>query len=85
MVQSAVLPVLGDGILHLTCGGCRLCPVCAKRTGEPCRHPDKALPSMESYGIDVYNTTKDTALRYINGQDTVTYFGVVLFGDTNHV
>ena len=67
------------GYLHLSCGGCHLCPVCAKRTDEPCRFPEKALSSLEGYGVDVFNTTKDTPLRYINGQNTVTYFGMVLF------
>lgn len=80
-IQKAVLPVLGGEILHLTCGGCRLCATCAKRDGQPCRHPADALPSLESYGIDVYHTAKDTALRYINGENTVTYFGMVLFGE----
>ena len=65
--------------LHLSCGGCHVCEICAKKTDEPCRYPDKALASLEGYGIDVYNTTKDTPLKYINGQNTVTYFGMVLF------
>lgn len=68
-------------MLHLTCGGCGLCERCAMEDGLPCRHPDRALPSVESYGIDVYNTVKDTALRYVNGPNTVTYFGMLLFGD----
>ena len=67
------------GFLHLSCGGCHLCETCTKPQGLPCRHPDRALPSLEGYGIDVYNTTKDTSLSYINGQNTVTYFGAVLF------
>lgn len=66
-------------VLHLTCGGCRLCETCAKRSDEPCRYPEQALPSLEGYGIDVYNTCKDTQLHYINGQNTVTYFGMVLY------
>ena len=33
---------------------------------------------LEGYGIDVFNTTKDTPLKYINGENTVTYFGIVL-------
>ncbi len=70
----------GEKTLHLTCGGCRLCETCAKREDQPCRHPELALPSMEGCGVDVYNTVKDTPLRYINGQNTVTYFGMVLFG-----
>ena len=77
-VEAALAPVVGRH-LHLSCGGCRLCETCAKRTGEPCRMPDKALPPMEGYGIDVYQTCKDTHLKYINGQNTVTFFGIVMF------
>lgn len=79
-IREAVEPLISGDSLHLTCGGCHLCPVCAKIDGTPCRMPDKALPSLEGYGVDVYNTTKDTPLKYINGQNTVTYFGMVLFG-----
>ena len=78
-LQRALAPLQSEGSLHLTCGGCRLCDVCAKREGKPCVHPDQALPSLESYGIDVYNTAKPTGLKYINGQNTVTYFGIFLF------
>ena len=78
-VELAVKPLLPGDHLHLSCGGCRLCETCAKRTGEPCRHPDQALPPMEGYGIDVYQTTRSTDLKYINGQNTVTFFGIVLF------
>ncbi len=69
----------GDDYLHLAAGGCKICKPCAKVTDEPCRFPEKALSSMEGYGIDVYNTTKGTGLKYINGQNTVTYFGLILF------
>ena len=78
-LQTQMCSLLTDGFLHLTCGGCRLCEECAKVDGEPCRMPDKALPSLEGYCVDVYNTTKDTPLKYINGQNTVTYFGAILF------
>lgn len=64
--------------LHLTLGGCRLCDVCAKREALPCRVPDWALPSLESYGVNVYSTSQYAGLAYINGQNTVTYFGMVL-------
>lgn len=67
--------------LHLSSGGCRVCETCAKHEDLPCRFPDKALPSLESYGMDVYRTTEPTALKYINGQDTVTFFGMVLFAE----
>lgn len=64
---------------HLSCGGCRVCERCAKEDGLPCRNPKRAMPSMEGYGIDVYNTCKPTGLKYINGANTVTYFGIILF------
>lgn len=79
-VHAAVTPLLNTPFLHLTCGGCHLCEKCAKQDGLPCRMPDKALPSLEGYGVDVYQTTKGTPLKYINGADTVTYFGMILFG-----
>jgi len=77
-ISDAVRPLL-PGCLHLSCGGCHLCERCARLDDQPCRCPDKALPPMEGYGIDVYQTTRPTALKYINGQNTVTYFGIVLF------
>lgn len=78
-VQQAVQPLLKKPFLHLSCGGCRLCETCARRDNQPCRHPQKALASLEGSGVDVYNTTKDTPLKYINGQNTVTFFGMVLW------
>lgn len=80
-VAEAVKPLLQEPFLLLSCGGCHLCETCAIRSNEPCRFPDQALASLEGYGVDVYNTTKDTDLKYINGQNTVTYFGAVLFSE----
>lgn len=67
--------------LHLGAGGCHMCQVCAKRTNEPCRHPELAMPSLEVYGINVSELAKASGMRYINGQDTVTYFGALLFSE----
>mgnify|MGYP000864403234 CR=1 FL=1 len=67
--------------LHLSAGGCKVCEVCAKRENLPCRQPDLAMPSLESYGVNVYQTAQQAGLAYINGQDTVTYFGMVLWGE----
>ena len=66
-------------VLHLGAGGCRMCEVCAKKTGEPCRHPDLAMSSLETYGINVSELAKAAGMKYINGQNTVTYFGAALF------
>lgn len=83
-IQAAARPLLEGDVFHMSCGGCNLCERCAKRDGEPCRFPERALPPMEGAGVDVYNTVKDTPLKYINGQNTVTYFGLLLFNEVKH-
>ena len=65
--------------LYLGAGGCRLCEVCAKKTNESCRHPDKAMPSLEAYGVNVSKLASEAGMKYINGVNTVTYFGAVAF------
>jgi predicted metal-binding protein len=65
--------------LHLAAGGCRTCETCAKRDHLPCRSPGYALASLESYGVDVYRTSSCAGLKYTNGANTVTYFGMLLF------
>jgi len=66
-------------VLHLGVGGCGVCEDCAKKENEPCRFPEKAMPSLEAYGVNVSELAKAAGMKYINGQDTVTYFGAVLF------
>lgn len=80
-IHAAIKPVLGDNMLHLGKGGCGLCARCTILDDQPCRLPDQAITSLEMYGVDVYRTTASTELKYINGQNTVTYFGMVLFND----
>lgn len=56
-------------------GGCSICEVCAKREDVPCRFPDKAMSSLETYGVNVSELAVLCGMQYINGQNTVTYFG----------
>ena len=81
---DAIRSVPGNRTLHLAGGACGLCKRCGKETGEPCRYPDRALASLESYGVDVYNTSRNTGLKYNNGPNTVTYFGMVLYSERNN-
>jgi predicted metal-binding protein len=70
---------LSQKTLHLGAGGCGVCEVCAKRDGKPCRFPDLAMASLEAYGVNVSELAKSAGMKYINGVNTVTYFGAVLF------
>ena len=65
--------------LHLGAGGCGACETCAKMKDEPCRHPELAMPSLEAYCVNVSELSAASGMKYINGRDTVTYFGAVLF------
>ena len=81
-VHRAMQELFGEEkFLHLSNGGCDLCEKCTKPENKPCRFPELTLRPMEGYCIDVYRTSKGTGLKYINGANTVTYFGLVLFGE----
>lgn len=69
---------LGGGYRHLGTGGCTLCERCGLQTGEPCRHPDLITRSISTYGINVSRLAPLAGMKYINGQDTVTHFGMIL-------
>ncbi len=40
-------------------GPCDLCDSCGKGTGEDCRRRDRARPSLEACGIDVFQTARN--------------------------
>jgi predicted metal-binding protein len=70
-----------EGTLHLGAGGCPLCERCAKIVNEPCRHPEEAIASLEAHGVNVSELARVSGMKYINGQNTVTYFGAMLFNE----
>lgn len=78
-IEKLVDPLMPGGRLHLSSGGCHLCASCAKPEALPCRHPRKALRSLEAYCVDVCKTTAQTELSYVNGSNTVSYFGALLY------
>ena len=80
-LRDAAADFLPENALHLTCGGCGYCEECTKERGLPCPFPEEAMASVESHGVDVYKTIQGTQLKYINGANTVTFFGMVLFGE----
>ncbi len=66
----------------LGAGACGVCGVCTKPAGEPCRFPERAILSLEACGVDVSTLAARSDLKYINGANTVTYFGILLYGGT---
>ncbi len=64
----------------LGAGACGVCAACTKPDGLPCRFPERAVTSIEACGIDASALAKRCGLNYINGRNTVTYFGILLYG-----
>ena len=58
-------------------GGCAVCETCA--FPDICRFPLKAFPSIEAAGINITELGNAANLRYNNGENTVTYFSMILF------
>ncbi len=69
-----------DGIRFraMGCGSCDICEKCTYPDA-PCRFSEKALISMEASGINVVELAKKCGLQYNNGNDTVTYFSIILY------
>lgn len=65
------------GALCLGAGGCRICKQCAYP--EPCRFPEKAVSSMEGYGLFVTQVCRDAGVPYYYGEKTITYTACVLY------
>lgn len=78
-VVKAIRAIMQKEYLHLGAGGCGVCPRCTKEDDLPCRHPDLAIVSLEAYGVNVSLLAKASGLKYINGPNTVTYFGAIFY------
>ena len=62
--------------LCLGAGGCRVCKQCTYP--EPCRFPQKAVSSMEGYGLFVTQVCRDAGVLYHHGEKTITYTACIL-------
>ena len=76
-LYAAVKPELSRFLL-LSNEGCGRCETCTCPDA-PCRFPEKLFPAVEGYGIYVNKLAESAGLKYINGKNTVTYFGMLLY------
>ena len=72
-----------DGALVLAAGGCSLCERCGALDGTDCPAglKDEALSSLEAYCINVSKIEEVTGMKYINGENTVTFFSGIFLAD----
>ncbi len=69
-------------------GRCPYCIECSRKSGSGCRHPEKARPSLESYGFDLCATMEELfgrSLEWASSCDgtikEVTLIGAVAYQD----
>lgn len=67
-----------SNLLILSAEGCGRCKSCTYPDA-PCRFPETLYPSIESYGVEVNQLAKTAGVNYINGANTVTYFGCIFY------
>lgn len=74
---TAALRKRGIRCLPMGAGACTVCQSCTC-PDEPCRFPERAMPSMEACGLLVGQVCKDSGLGYYYGRGTMTYTACVL-------
>lgn len=81
MVSDLELAAFEHGFyqaLGLTVGGCKLCTTCVPK-GDPCRHPYKARPSPEGFGIDITELAKKAGVAVEwPPKQYVSFLGLIL-------
>jgi predicted metal-binding protein len=76
---SGTSDLLGTAGYRLFGGGaCYACEDCSYPRLS-CRHPDKLFTPIEACGINVMQLAHSTGLHYNNGENTVTFFGMLLY------
>lgn len=66
----------GFDVLPLSSESCQICETCAYPA--PCRHPEYAIPCVESYGILVTDIAEKYGIDFYSDVHTVTWFGIIL-------
>lgn len=60
-------------------GGCPLCDPCARKEGEPCKHPEKRISCMSAYCIDVAKLAEMCGLEFAWNPEKLYLFGMIAF------
>ena len=63
----------------LSTEACAICDRCAILDGEPCRHPDRMHPCVESHGINVVPVMESCGMEFQFGCNVVTWLSLLLY------
>lgn len=63
----------------LSTEACAVCERCAWLDGQPCRHPERMHPCVESHGINLIPVLEEQGLEFQYGSDIVTWYSLLFF------
>ena len=63
----------------LSTEACTVCSRCAYLDGEPCRHPERMHPCVESHGINLIPTLEENGIEFQFGANVVTWVSLLFF------
>ena len=70
---------LGEDPYVLSTEACTLCQRCAYLDGQPCRHPEKMHPCVESHGINLIPTLEENGMEFQYGGNVVTWVSLLFY------
>lgn len=63
----------------LSAESCDICENCSYKEGQPCRHPDRMHPCLESHGVVANEIVERESMEYNLGGNTILWFAMVLY------
>ena len=63
----------------LSTEACSICEKCAWLEGQPCRHPDRMHPCVESHGINVIPILDEQGIAFQYGENIVTWISLLFY------
>lgn len=75
----ALLRAQGIEPYILSTEACAVCSRCAYLDGQPCRHPDRMHPCVESHGINLIPTLEENGIEFQFGGNIVTWVSLLFY------
>ena len=63
----------------LSTEACAICEHCAYLDGQPCRHPQRMHPCVESHGINVIPALEENGIEFQYGGNVVTWVSLLFY------
>ena len=76
---AALMGEQGIAPYILSTEACAICDRCAWLDGQPCRHPERMHPCVESHGINIIPTLEENGIEFQFGANVVTWVSLLFY------